>query len=115
MQIIPRPPRFGFSPLRDIMRLRWVKSTARLSGDPGRRFREELLQTDQQRQRHAAHLEAQLAVARLDALRMQLNPHFLFNTLHAVSALVERDPVGVRKMIARLSDLLRYITESGGR
>ena len=52
-------------------------------------------------------LEAQLADARLSALRMQLNPHFLFNTLHAVSALVERDPAGVRRIVARLSTLLR--------
>jgi signal transduction histidine kinase len=55
----------------------------------------------------AAQLQAQLADARLAALRTQLNPHFLFNTLHAVSALVERDPRGVRRMIARLSELLR--------
>ncbi|HTY50782.1 MAG TPA: histidine kinase [Steroidobacteraceae bacterium] len=58
-------------------------------------------------QAQAAQLSAQLADARLAALRTQLNPHFLFNTLHAVSALVERDPRGVRRMIARLSDLLR--------
>jgi two-component system, LytTR family, sensor kinase len=56
-------------------------------------------------------LQAQLAQARLDVLRTQLNPHFLFNTLNAVSALVERDPRGARKMIARLSDLLRYTLE----
>jgi sensor histidine kinase YesM len=55
----------------------------------------------------AAQLQVQLADARLAALRTQLNPHFLFNTLHAVSALVERDPRGVRRMIARLSELLR--------
>jgi len=58
-------------------------------------------------QAQAAQLQAQLSDARLSALRMQLNPHFLFNTLHAVSALVERDPRGVRRMIARLSELLR--------
>ncbi|MGH8262688.1 MAG: sensor histidine kinase [Steroidobacteraceae bacterium] len=58
-------------------------------------------------QAQAAQLRAQLAGARLAALRTQLNPHFLFNTLHAVSALVERDPRGVRRMIARLSELLR--------
>ncbi len=62
-------------------------------------------------QAHAAQLQAQLATAQLAALRNQLNPHFLFNTLHAVSALVERDPRGVRKMISRLSDLLRYTLE----
>ena len=56
-------------------------------------------------------LQAQLAQARLDVLRTQLNPHFLFNTLNAVSALVERDPRSVRRMIARLSDLLRYTLE----
>jgi len=58
-------------------------------------------------QAQAAQLQAQLSDARLAALRMQLNPHFLFNTLHAISALVERDPRGVRRMIARLSELLR--------
>jgi len=56
-------------------------------------------------------LQAQLTQARLDVLRNQLNPHFLFNTLNAVSALAERDPKGVRRMIARLSDLLRYTLE----
>jgi sensor histidine kinase YesM len=43
---------------------------------------------------------------------MQINPHFLFNTLHAISAMVERDPAGVRKMIARLSELLRHTTDA---
>ena len=40
-------------------------------------------------------------------LRTQLNPHFLFNTLNAVAALVQTDPKGVRRMIALLSDMLR--------
>ena len=65
--------------------------------------------------RREARLEAQLAEARLDALRRQLDPHFLFNTLNAVSALVERDPRGVRRMIARLSDLLRSSFEGADR
>jgi len=56
-------------------------------------------------------LETQLTEARLEALRMQLNPHFLFNTLHAVSTLVDRDPVGVRRMITRLSELLRRVLD----
>ncbi|AHG89373.1 histidine kinase internal region [Gemmatirosa kalamazoonensis] len=63
--------------------------------------------------RREAELHAQLAEARLDALRRQLDPHFLFNTLNAVSALVERDPRGVRRMIARLSELLRHSFEGG--
>lgn len=62
-------------------------------------------------QAHTAHLQAQLADARLAALQAQVNPHFLFNTLHAMSALVERDPRGVRRMIARLSELLRTTLE----
>lgn len=62
-------------------------------------------------QAESARLQAQLAEARLDALRKQLDPHFLFNTLHAISSLVERDPRGVRRMISRLSELLRYSIE----
>ncbi len=65
-----------------------------------KRYRERLEEANQ--------LRAALAEARLETLRIQLNPHFLFNTLHAVSSLVERDPKGVRRMIARLSALLRY-------
>jgi len=64
-------------------------------------------------QAETAQLQTQLAEARLSALNAQLNPHFLFNTLHAVSSLVERDPRGVRRMIARLSELLRYTLDGG--
>ncbi|MDX1532561.1 MAG: histidine kinase, partial [Rhodothermales bacterium] len=78
------------------------------------RFREREAEAARYRA-EAARLEAQLSEARLDALRMQLNPHFLFNTLHAVSALVERDPAGVRTMIARLSGLLRHVLDGGAR
>jgi signal transduction histidine kinase len=62
-------------------------------------------------QAEAAELHAQLADARLNALRTQLNPHFLFNTLNAISTLAEQDPRGARRMIARLSDLLRHTLE----
>jgi LytS/YehU family sensor histidine kinase len=55
----------------------------------------------------ATLLRTELAEARLQVLRAQLNPHFLFNTLNAVAALVQTDPRGVRRMIALLSDLLR--------
>jgi two-component system, LytTR family, sensor kinase len=82
-------------------------------------FAREYSERDRIRQREAEHLateaaqlQAQLAQARLEALRMQINPHFLFNTLHAISALVERDPSGVRRMIARLSELLRYTLDT---
>jgi sensor histidine kinase YesM len=55
----------------------------------------------------AARFRVELADARLSALRSQINPHFLFNTLNTVSSLTERDPRGARRMIAQLSDLLR--------
>ena len=68
----------------------------------------------QERQMQAARLETQLTEARLEALRMQINPHFLFNTLHAISSMVERNPSGVRKMVARLSALLRHTLDHDG-
>ncbi len=58
-----------------------------------------------------AQLEGQLSAAQLDALRMQLNPHFLFNTLHAVSTLMGRDVDGARTMISNLSGLLRRVLD----
>lgn len=64
-----------------------------------------------ERREEAGWLRAQLAEARLQALRMQINPHFLFNTLHSISTHLERDPRAVRRMIARLSELLRYSLE----
>ena len=63
------------------------------------------------RREQTNRLERQLAEARLDALRRQLDPHFLFNTLNVISSLVERDPRGVRRMIARLGGLLRFSIE----
>lgn len=60
-----------------------------------------------QHETERAELNARLAQAHLAVLRAQLNPHFLFNTLNAVSALVVTDPTGVRNMIALLSELLR--------
>jgi two-component system LytT family sensor kinase len=60
-------------------------------------------------------LERRFSEARLNALRMQLDPHFLFNTLNAISAEVERDPKLVREMIGHLGDLLRLSLESKDR
>src|SRR6266550_8973248 len=52
-------------------------------------------------------LKTQLAKAQLRALKMQLHPHFLFNTLHSISSLVLEDPPKANSMIARLGDFLR--------
>lgn len=59
------------------------------------------------REVRAARLEARLIESQLQALQHQLHPHFLFNTLHAISTLVHRDPDTADAMIERLSDLLR--------
>jgi two-component sensor histidine kinase len=59
------------------------------------------------REQREATLEAQLAEARLNVLRHQLQPHFLFNTLHTISALISDDVAGARRVITRLGDLLR--------
>jgi signal transduction histidine kinase len=56
-------------------------------------------------------LTAQLAQAELQALKMQLHPHFLFNTLHSISSLVLEDPPKANSMIARLGDFLRLTLE----
>ena len=57
-------------------------------------------------------LKAQLAQAQLRALKMQLHPHFLFNTLHSISSLVLEDPSKANSMIARLGDFLRLTVEN---
>jgi two-component system, LytTR family, sensor kinase len=62
----------------------------------------------------AAHLETRLVEAQLQALQRQLHPHFLFNTLHAISALIHRDPERADLMIERLSDLLRITLDKVG-
>jgi sensor histidine kinase YesM len=57
-------------------------------------------------------LKTQLAQAQLRALKMQLHPHFLFNTLHSISSLVLDDPPKANSMIARLGDFLRLTVEN---
>ena len=66
----------------------------------------------QDRDRQALILTAGLNQARLDALRLQLQPHFLFNTLNAISTLVHRDAAAADELISDLSDLLRASLES---
>lgn len=62
----------------------------------------------------AAELETRLAHARLDALRMQLHPHFLFNALNSIAVLNGEDPDRANRMLLRLSDLLRTVLETDG-
>jgi two-component system LytT family sensor kinase len=62
----------------------------------------------------AIQLEKRLVEAQLQALQRQLHPHFLFNTLHAISAFVRRDPEAAEAMIERLGDLLRVTLHKVG-
>ncbi len=66
-----------------------------------------------ERQVAAARLEAELSAARLDALRAQLQPHFLFNSLHSIASLARSgDTAGVVRLIAGFSDLLRHVLDT---
>ena len=71
-----------------------------------RRFRE--------RELRAAQLEGQLAKAHLQTLKSQLQPHFLFNTMHSISSLMLTDVQAADQMMTRLGDLLRMSLESAG-
>ena len=65
-----------------------------------------------QRRLVESQLQTQLVKAQLSLLQAQLHPHFLFNTLHAISTLMSRDVAAARSMIVRLSDLLRLAMHS---
>lgn len=72
------------------------------------------LQDFQAERLRTTDLERQLAVSRLDALRMQLHPHFLFNTLHAIAGLIIGQPQDARWMVISLGDFLRRTLEGTG-
>ncbi len=67
----------------------------------------EYYQHNRQKEVQAARLEKELAFSTLATLKAQVQPHFLFNTLHVISALVKNNPEAAEKTISRLSDLLR--------
>jgi two-component system, LytTR family, sensor kinase len=62
----------------------------------------------------AADLQAKLAEAQLENLRLQLNPHFLFNTLNAISSVMYEDLGKADEMLTKLSDFLRIVLASNG-
>jgi LytS/YehU family sensor histidine kinase len=68
-------------------------------------------QRNRERELQASALATELVRTRLDVLRMQLNPHFLFNTLHTISALIHESPEDADRIVARLSELLRVSLE----
>ena len=67
-----------------------------------------------ERELRAIQLEGQLAKAHLQALKSQLQPHFLFNTMHSISALMHTDVAAADKMMTLLCDLLRMSLEKTG-
>jgi two-component system, LytTR family, sensor kinase len=73
----------------------------------------EYYQRFREKETAAAQLEAQLANAKIAALRMQLNPHFLFNTMNSISSLMRSDVDAADSMLEHLSSLLRMTLERG--
>jgi two-component system LytT family sensor kinase len=106
----------GFSwgaPFRNILAfldygilLYWMLLVVQHLFDYYHQYREKELQT--------SSLKAQLAQAQLSALKMQLQPHFLFNTLNAISVLIGKDATRAKEMLSRLSDLLRMTLDHSG-
>jgi sensor histidine kinase YesM len=68
----------------------------------------------QAEQLKSSELKAALATSQLNALKMQIHPHFLFNTLNSISALMHEDVKAADKMVARLGDFLRTTLENSG-
>lgn len=66
------------------------------------------------RELRASQLETQLSQAQLQALKMQLHPHFFFNTLNTISSLMHKDVHDADRVLARLGDLLRYSLRNVG-
>ena len=80
----------------------------------GAAYMVEYVRRYRERNREAAELEQKLARTQLDALRMQLNPHFLFNALNSVAELMEMDVDEAQRTLTRVSDLLRLSLRSAG-
>lgn len=73
-----------------------------------------LRQAINERERRHLRLEAQLAEAQLLALKSQLQPHFLFNTLNSIAVLIGDDPAAARHMLQLLCGLLRKVLDNDG-
>ena len=71
----------------------------------------ELRRKYRNKQLELAQLEGQLSSAQLNALRLQLQPHFLFNTLNTISSLMEFDKKQAQKVVSQLGDLLRFVLD----
>ena len=100
---VPRGP-FSFIAIEMAFLIYWVIVGATYAVDDYQKYRE--------RELEAARLETALARSQLQSLRMQLHPHFLFNTLNAIAALMRDDVEAADAMMVRLCDLLRVTLAS---
>lgn len=97
---------FSLSQIRFGMTTYWVILAVGYALDYYRRFQEE--------KRRALQLQSQLAQSQLQALKMQLHPHFLFNTLHSISALLHQDVEAADQMVDCLGSFLRLTLQNSG-
>ena len=100
-------PQTLISALRGMFLWSWLVYWLILGGWQAFQYYERYISSELRMER----LERRFTEARLNALRMQLDPHFLFNALNTISAQVERDPRMARTMIEHLGDLLRRSLE----
>jgi two-component system LytT family sensor kinase len=109
----------GFAAARDtgelaaVVLLYAVLATVAHAAEYARRYRERRL-AELRLQASLARAELERASAELRVLTLQLTPHFLFNSLHAASALVRQSPADAERMVARLGDLLRHAGARAG-
>jgi LytS/YehU family sensor histidine kinase len=101
-----------FAQRQYLMQLDWLLMT--YSAIIGLSYALDYRRESQARALKAANLETRLVEARLKTLQAELHPHFLFNTLHAISTLVHTNPETADRMISRLSDLLRLTFDGTG-
>ena len=101
-----------FAQRQYLMQLDWLLMT--YSAIIGLCYALDYRRESQARAIKAANLETRLVEARLKTLQAELHPHFLFNTLHAISTLVHTNPEAADRMISRLSDLLRLTFDVAG-
>jgi two-component system LytT family sensor kinase len=113
MEALPRPPLGQAIVL--FMTKRAALNTLVYSAMVAFVHMEELYQRFAERERVTLQLETKLARAQLEALKIQLQPHFLFNTLNTISALLHRDPEAADRVVTRLGDLLRLSLQHSGR
>lgn len=113
MEALPRPP-LGQAVLL-FMTKRAAFNTLVYTAMVALVHMEELYRRYAERERVTLQLETKLARAQLEALKIQLQPHFLFNTLNTISALLHRDPEAADRVVTRLGDLLRLSLQHSGR